>query len=183
MPPLPGQSRSLLQFTPSSTIKQEFPANTNVNANTCANAAEEAFVKAEPVGNAHNESAAATAAATAKSAAAAAANADHDYFVASAAGSAAVSGEAKGKAAGGSPFTKSPKSILMDQASKPKVGYVMEDGVKGVMGVVGALEEVKTEPMEVDIFGEEVIEKRINVSRSGQPGMRTVVLHVPKDME
>eukprot|EP00095_Tigriopus_kingsejongensis_P000224 maker-scaffold55_size446313-snap-gene-1.17 protein:Tk00224 transcript:maker-scaffold55_size446313-snap-gene-1.17-mRNA-1 annotation:"cyclic amp-responsive element-binding protein 3-like protein 4" len=157
MPPIPGQSRSLLHFTPQNNIKQEFAANPSVKT-------EEITHGIEDVGGVQPLKAPTP-------------MTDHDYYAPKMGG--ALVGSLAGR--GG-------RSIL--DPSRSKVSYIEEDAPPKGYGpdkmmamMVGAMEEVKTEPMlEVEITTDEIIEKRINVT-SGESGTRTVLLHVPRDFK
>lgn len=152
MPPMPGQSRSLLHFTPQNNIKQEFAANPAMNSDELTNGLEDAVTprKSTPMS-------------------------DHDYF-ATKMGRMAMGG----RVGVGKSILDTSRKVSYIEEDAPPLGY----GPDKLMDVVGAVEEVKAEPfMEVEVTtSDEIIEKRINVT-SGESGMRTVVLHVPKDFK
>ncbi|TRY67587.1 hypothetical protein TCAL_03469 [Tigriopus californicus] len=154
MPPMPGQSRSLLHFTPQNTIKQEFAANPAMNGEELTNGLEDAVTprKNTPM-------------------------ADHDYFATK---MGRMSAGSVGRVGVGKSILDTSRKVSYIEEDAPPLGY----GPDKLMDVVGAVEEVKAEPfIEVEVTtSDEIIEKRINVT-SGESGMRTVVLHVPKDFK
>ena len=155
MPPLPGQSRSLLHFTPQ--IKNEYgtPATNavnNKNGVVVPASAPNAVDNAELLAPA----AASNAAADGKKFAV---MGDHDYF------------EKSAKAA----VKKSVASVAATEDAverKGKISYIEEDAPPEGYG---------PGKNKSKLMGD-VVERRINVT-AGHKGMRTVVLHVPKDIK
>ncbi len=177
MPPMPGQSRSLLQFSPTTQIKREFPADNNVNVDSHGQENGESAIVAPSSAQQRGRSGGEAPVASAKSAGGAVpvkVKFDHDYFVYSNGVGAAVAAAAAAKKAAASkvsilppppPASMAIKEESMDLDSGGE-SYVEEDAPAQGYG-----------PGKV---GEE---RRVNVT-TGQLGTtRTVVLHVPKDIK
>jgi len=150
MPPMPGQSRSLLQFNPTG-IKQEYPASPVEAPNMMQQAIPQNVVVRK--------------ATDAMAANANSAPADHDYII--------MKGEPELAPSTAAVASATAKSVLLVGGGMLKAedaannSYIEEDAPPQGYGP-----------------GKMVEERRINVTRGGsRQGMRTVVLHVPKDIK
>jgi len=155
MPPMPGQSRSLLHFTPTTQIKREIDA-VNVDA-----------IKQEKADSVDGGDVVTTVTQVV----------DHDYFVGYSAPSTAPSGP--------TPAKRAKISILTPSQNKPfvvkeegKADVVMMDG-----NDIGGESYIEEDAPAQGYGPGKVEERRVNVTTGHMGATRTIVLHVPKDIK
>jgi len=165
MPPMPGQSRSLLHFTPTTQIKREIDV-VNVDA-----------IKQEQKDSIDGGGEVVTAAAIG-SAGTVKVTLDHDYFGYSAP-STAPSGPSAAK--------RAKISILAPSHNKPP-GFVGKEGGKADVVMmdrndIGGESYIEEDAPAQGYGPGKVEERRVNVTTGQLGATRTIVLHVPKDIK
>jgi len=167
MPPMPGQSRSLLHFTPTTQIKREIDV---VNVDAIKQEKDNINID----GGGGNE---VVSAAAVGSAGTVKVTLDHDYFGYSAPSTVAPAGPSAAKRAKISILTPSQnKPLVVKQEGKADV--VMIDG-----NDIGGESYIEEDAPAQGYGPGKVEERRVNVTTGQLGATSTIVLHVPKDIK